>query len=108
MLHAHQYKFPDDLDLLYATMKKTEELKRLDDDTCSTDRWRRQKLREEMAEAEKRELEEVSRTFMTEAPPGRLHKKAGHPRVLSLRATILSCGYTALSQGTAQTCYEHT
>ena len=45
-------RFPDDLDLLYATMKKTGELKRLDDDTCSTDRWRRQKLREEMAEAE--------------------------------------------------------
>ena len=61
-------RFPDDLDLLYATMKKSGELKRLDDDTCSTDRWRRQKLREEMAEAEKRELEEVSRTFMTEAP----------------------------------------
>ena len=40
-------RFPDDLDLLYATMKKTGELKRLDDDTCSTDRWRRQKLREE-------------------------------------------------------------
>ena len=38
-------RFPDDLDLLYATMKKTGELKRLDDDTCSTDRWRRQKLR---------------------------------------------------------------
>ena len=61
-------RFPDDLDLLYATMNKTGELKRLDDDKCSTDRWRRQKLREEMAEAEKRELEEVSRTFMTEAP----------------------------------------
>ena len=45
-------RFPDDLDLLYATMKKTGELKRLDDDTCSTDRWRRQKLREEMTKLE--------------------------------------------------------
>ena len=56
-------------------MKKTGELKRLDDDTCSTDRWRRQKLREEMAEAEKRELEEVSRTFMTEPPAPPPQKK---------------------------------
>lgn len=55
-------RFPDDLDLLYATMKKSGELKRLDDDSCSTDYVRPALVEDVVTEPEPPEV------FLTEAP----------------------------------------